>query len=159
MQELLRIKKISFCVIRVLSGKFKYIRLDFSYLNAEAIISNATWNRFSSYLLNCILSTLTQLISPGRQSGSSVTYRHTAGQKDAEGTRGHKMFMLMHIFKTRSGFRVINNYGYVDLLWNFKIIHFLLSLSPNSSVKWPQNTKESLWEGLAFPWRCRATLQ
>lgn len=40
-----------------------------------------------------------------------------------------------------------------------KLYIFLLSLSPNSSVKWPQNTKERLWEGLALPRHCRATLR
>lgn len=86
MQELIRIKENSFCVIRVLSGKFMYIRLHFHFLNAKVIISNATFKIFSSYLLNCTLSTLSQVISLGRQPGSSLTYRHTTGGKDAKGT-------------------------------------------------------------------------
>jgi len=82
-QELIKIKENSFCVIRALSGKSTYIRLYFHFLNAEVITCSATLNIFSSCLLNCIASAWSQLILPGRQPGGEA---HLQTHKDTEGT-------------------------------------------------------------------------
>lgn len=119
MQELIRIKENSFCVIRVLSGKFMYIRLHFHFLNAKVIISNDTLKIFSCYLVNCTLSTLSQGISLGRQPGSLTDTQLGARMLKAPlcGKRGHKVFMLVQVFIRKSRFWIIiNNYDYVVLL-------------------------------------------
>lgn len=126
MQELIRIKENNFCVIRALSGKFMLIRLHFHFLNAETIISNATLNIFSSYLLSCTSSTLSQFISPEKQAGSSLIAGSQVGRRMLKaplcGKRGHKMFVVQVFIRKSRFWIIINNYDYVVLLRNFKII-------------------------------------
>jgi len=78
MQELIRIKENSLCMI---SGKFMHIRLHFNSPNAGVTISNAAVKVFSSHPLHCgVAAHLT-----GRQPGSRLTDKLAAGE-DAEGT-------------------------------------------------------------------------
>lgn len=122
MQELIKIKENSFCVIRALSGKSTYIRLYFHFLNAEVITCSATLNIFSSCLLNCIASAWSQLILPGRQPGGEAHLHPQRYWRHLWQQQGHRMFTLVHILKTKSGFGVItNNCSFVDMLCNFKI--------------------------------------
>lgn len=112
MQKLIRTKENSFRVIRGLSGKFIYIRLPLNFLNVEVIISNATLNIFSSYLLNCNLSTPSQFISAQRWLGSSPMVTDSQpgrGMLKAPlcGKRADKMFKLAQVFLRPSRFWII----------------------------------------------------
>lgn len=162
MQELIKIKENSFCVIRALSGKSTYIRLYFHFLNAEVITCSATLNIFSSCLLNCIASAWSQLILPRRQPGGEAHLHPQRYWRHLWQQQGHRMFTLVHVLKTKSGFGVITNNcscGYALQLQNYTA-HFSLCLSPDSSVRLLQNTEESLWGcPVFFPSPCRATLQ
>lgn len=153
-------------MIRVLSGKLTYIRLNFHFLNAEVITCNATPNIFSSCLLNCTASAQSQLILPGRQPGGEAHLQTTAGDKDTEGTfDSNRVTECLHWCKSSEQELDLGHYkqlrlcGYTLKLQNHTA-YFSPCLSSKSSVRLLQNIEEGLWEcPVFFSNPCRATLQ